>query len=673
MTDQPTETAHPGPIEQPTDSPQPILPGQHNPAMQSPEAAADADAPASNAASHADAAAPAAAVTDTATPPLRRTLSERLRTARRISSIMLANGFRAAPLAMTASVLGGVIAAAAQVCYSIGYRLVIDGALRGDRAMVLTGIIGTAVLFTLTWMLGITNAMRNMVLTDRVNLRVGEHIARLTNAPDGLDHFENPEYRDEIDLLRTNRRVLASAPRQVISVLQLFVRSAFILGLIAVIYPPVLLVPLLALAPMLADRRAARIQAESEQSLATDNRLLTDLFTLATTAQHARELRVYGLTGPLAVRHRQLGEQLRVKNLQATVRSAAGEALGWIIFAAGFGVAVVVLTVRAVHGEVSVGEVVMAVSLIRRAQGQVAGAADTSSSFASSIRAAKRLIWLEDYAARTRSDRSGTVPAAAPDRLVQGIRFEAVEFAYPNAERPALSGVDLFLPAGATVAVVGDNGAGKTTLVKLLTGIYRPTSGRILVDGADLAGIDPVRWRERIRATFQDFVSYQFSAGRVIGVGDLPKLDDPEALAVAAADAGAADLVEEFPKGFDTQVGRFFRGGRELSGGQWHKLALARGLMRRTPLLTVLDEPTASLDAAAESALFTRYATAAQQSAQNGAITILISHRFSTVRDADLVIVVENGQIAESGSHDELLAAEGLYANLHAMQAAHYK
>lgn len=701
MTDQPTDAARPDPTDQPAESPKPTIPSQPIATdatlttgatnIPTPANAAAADdgtamvpAPETPTAGATRIPAPGIAAppgagpatpppSDAPTPPIRRTPRERLHSIRRLTSVMLVSGFRAAPLGMTASLLGGIFVAAAQVSYSVGYRLIVDGALRGNRTMVLTGIIGTAVLFTLTWMLGITNAMRNSILTDRVNLRVGEHIARLSNAPDGLDHFENPEYRDELDLLRTNRRTLAAAPRQVIAILQLLVRSAFILGLIAVIYPPILLVPLLALAPMLADRRAARIQAKSEQSLATDNRLLADLFTLATTAQHARELRVYGLTGPLAARHRELGEQLRVKNLRATVRSAAWEALGWIIFAAGFGVAVVVLTVRAVHGEESVGEVVMAVSLIRRAQGQVSGATDTSSSFASAVRVAKRLIWLEDYAAKARSERSGVVLVEAPDRLAEGIRFEAVEFAYPNAERPALSGVDLFLPAGATVAVVGDNGAGKTTLVKLLTGMYRPTGGRILVDGRDLAGIDPARWRERIRATFQDFVSYQFTAGRVIGVGDLPKVDDPEALAVAAQDAGAAEMVGKFPNGLDTQVGRFFRGGRELSGGQWHKLALARGLMRRTPLLTVLDEPTASLDAAAESALFARYASAAQQSARDGAITVLISHRFSTVRDADVVIVVENGRIAESGSHDDLLAADGLYAKLHAMQAAHYK
>jgi ATP-binding cassette subfamily B protein len=450
--------------------------------------------------------------------------------------------------------------------------------------------------------------------------------------------------------------------------LQLLVRSAFIVALIASIYPPVLLVPLLAVAPILADRRASRLQKRNEEGDAADTRLLGDLFTLATTAQHARELRVYGLTGPLADRHRQLGEQLRVSALRSTVRSAAWEALGWIVFAAGFGAAVVVLTVRAVHGEVSVGQVVMAVSLIRRAQGQVSGAADTAGSFGSSLRSARRLLWLEDYAAEHRPSGRGE----APERLVEGVRFEAVDFAYPGAEQPALRGVDLLLPAGSTVAVVGDNGAGKTTLVKLLTGMYRPTAGRILVDGQELAGIDPASWRGRIRATFQDHVPYQFTAGRVVGVGDLPHLDDPEALALAVADADADALVAGLPKGLDTQVGRYFRGGRELSGGQWHKLALARGLMRRQPLLTVLDEPTASLDAAAESALFTRYAAAAGQGAERGAITVLVSHRFSSVRTADLVVVVEGGEVREVGSHEELLLADGLYARLHALQAAAY-
>ena len=602
--------------------------------------------------------------------------AEALRTARRLTSILALDGFRAAPGAMTVSVVTGLISALAMVAYSIGYRLVIDGVVRGERSTVLVGVVLTAVLFTLTWTLGIVNAMRNGILTDRVALRLGARIAELANSPVGLEHFEDPEYRDEIELLRADRRTLAGAPRQVNALLQLLVRSVFIVVLIATIYPPVLLVPLLALAPILADRRASRIQARTEKSTAADSRLLTDLFTLATTAQHARELRVYGLTEPLAERHRALGEELRSAAVRSAARSAAWEALGWIVFAAGFGAAVVVLTVRAVHGEATVGQVVMAVSLIRRAQGQIAGAADTSSSFGSSLRSARRLMWLEDYTARARPSADAGASAGllepAPDRLVEGIRFEAVDFTYPGAESPALRDVDLLLPAGATVAVVGDNGAGKTTLVKLLTGMYQPTAGRILVDGRELAALDPVSWRQRLRATFQDYTPYQFTAGRGVGVGDLPHLDDPDALGLALADADAQPLVDGLPQGLGTQLGRYFRGGRELSGGQWHKLALARGLMRRQQLLTVLDEPTASLDATAESALFARYAAAAGHGVERGAVTVLVSHRFSSVRTADLVVVVEGGQVREVGGHDDLLRADGLYARLYALQASAY-
>lgn len=593
----------------------------------------------------------------------------RLRSARRMTDLLLVDGFRAAPGTMTVSVVGGVVAAAAQVSYSIGYRITVDGALHHHAGTVVTGVALTAGLFTLTWVLSIVNAMRNTILTDRVTLRAGSRITRLLNAPAGLDHLEDPAYRDEVELLRSGRRTLGAAPRQVIAILQLLVRSAFVVVLMATIYPPVLLVPLLAVAPMLADRRAARIQTEAERRDAGSGRLRDDLFELATTAQHARELRVYGLTESLAERHRQIDERLRADALRAAVRSAAWEALGWIVFAAGFGAAVVVLTVRAVHGETSVGQVVMAVSLIRRAQGQVAGAADTAGAFGRALAAARRLLWLEDYAAK---DAAAAGRGPAPDRLTEGIRLQGVGFQYPGAAEPALSGVDLLLPAGAVVAVVGENGAGKSTLVKLLTGMHRPTTGSILLDGADLAEVDPARWRERVRAVFQDHTPFQFTAGRVVGVGDLPHLDDADAVDRALADADAAELVAGLPDGRDTQVGNYFRGGRGLSGGQWHKLALARGLMRRQHLLTVLDEPTASLDPAAEARLFTRYAEAAAHAAERGAVTVLVSHRFSSVRTAELIVVVAEGRVVEAGAHEELLAAGGAYARMHALQAAGY-
>jgi ATP-binding cassette subfamily B protein len=256
--------------------------------------------------------------------------------------------------------------------------------------------------------------------------------------------------------------------------------------------------------------------------------------------------------------------------------------------------------------------------------------------------------------------------------LGEGIRFEGVTFAYPGSTEPVLRDVDLLLPAGRTVAIIGENGAGKTTLVKLLTGMYAPTAGRITVDGTDLSTLDPAEWRTRTTAIFQDFMRPQMILREAVGMGDLPRMHDGAALDGALVRAGADTMAAGFTDGPDTLLGRYFTGGRELSGGQWQRIGLARGMMRPAPLLTVLDEPTASLDAPTEAALFERFASAAERSSAAGAVTVLVSHRFSTVRMADLIVVVESGRITEFGSHAELIAAGGTYAQLFALQAKAY-
>jgi ATP-binding cassette, subfamily B, bacterial len=314
---------------------------------------------------------------------------------------------------------------------------------------------------------------------------------------------------------------------------------------------------------------------------------------------------------------------------------------------------------------------VMAVTLMRRAQTQISRSTDTAGSFATSVSAARELLWLEDrerwLARRCRSR------AALPQRLTRGISLEQLSFAYPGAEMPALGPLDLELPAGSTVALVGENGAGKTTLVKLLCGMYAPGAGRILIDGVDLAELDPVAWRARISAAFQDYVRFNLVLRESVGVGDLARIEDCELVrdALARSDSGA--LEGRLPDGLQTRVGTRFTAGRELSGGEWQRLALARGLMRTSPLIVVLDEPTASVDAPSESALFERYAQAARTLAvANGTITLLISHRFSTVRSADLIVFLEHGDVVEAGSHAELMAAGGTYAELFSLQAAAY-
>jgi ATP-binding cassette subfamily B protein len=266
------------------------------------------------------------------------------------------------------------------------------------------------------------------------------------------------------------------------------------------------------------------------------------------------------------------------------------------------------------------------------------------------------------------------VQAAPPEAIVEGLAFSDVSFGYPGGGRNVLEGVNLRLPAGSTVALVGENGAGKSTLVKLLCGFYSATTGSITLDGVDLRRFRQDAWRERIAAGFQDFVKFEFLAREAIGVGHLPEIGSEDAVLRALRRARSEDLLQRMPKGLDTELGKSNPNGTELSGGQWQKLALGRTMMRATPLLLVLDEPTSALDARAEHLLFERYAANAKRVGHHsGAITVLVSHRFSTVRMADQIVVMAGRGVSEVGTHDELMRRGGLYAELYTMQARAYQ
>jgi len=323
-----------------------------------------------------------------------------------------------------------------------------------------------------------------------------------------------------------------------------------------------------------------------------------------------------------------------------------------------------------VAGSRSVGDVLLVLTLASQVNQQVTAAVAALQEMQRTGRVMANLRWVRELMA-------GQAPPPpdrdVPERVRDGIELRGVSFSYPGTDRPVIADVDLTLPAGTTVAFVGENGAGKTTLVKLLCRFYPATTGTITIDGTDLARLPVEGWRGRIAAGFQDFARFELLARESVGVGELADVESPGAVRDALRRARAEDVLDRLENGMETQLGKTYADGAELSGGQWQKLALGRAMMRPEPLLLVLDEPTSALDAQAEHRLFERYAAGARRVGERtGAITVLVSHRFSTVRMADLIVVVAGGRVREHGSHDELMAANGLYAELYTMQAAAY-
>jgi len=589
----------------------------------------------------------------------------------RLASILFFDGFRAAPGWMALITVLLVLGSVAGTCYPLGYRLLVDGALAGDAGQTAAGVAVVAVLLGLAWVLTAIGATEAMAVADRIAVyRTGKLIELISGVP-GLEHLERPDYLANVEQLNAGRRSLAGAPRRVVQNASAAARIIALLVLLLLVSPWLLLLPVAAVPPLLADRLAKKVTKRSEDAMAADRRLAGLLFDLSASASAAGELRSYGLAPHLAAEHARLSQALNRQTATEARRVLAIQAAGWLLYAAGLMAAIAFVAVRATDGAISLGTVLMTVSLIRRSRTQLASAATGSGVLLGMLTTADRLLWLEDHHAAALA---GAGKERAPARLGSGIALRQLSFSYPGSERAVLTDLDLFLPAGATVAIVGENGSGKTTLVKLLLGMYRPTSGSIAVDSVDLASIDYQAWRSRCTAAFQDFSRFSLPAVESVGVAELPTLDS-EPLALAALDrAGAAELPGQLPSGLATYVGGPYTGGHNLSGGQWQKLALGRAMRSPEPLLVVLDEPTASLDAHAEQALFERYAAAAAGYAgAAGTVTLLVSHRFATVRTADLIIYLEGGRAIEAGSHDELMAAGGQYAELFTLQAQGYR
>ena len=577
-------------------------------------------------------------------------------------------GYRHEPGMLLAAFLLSLLAALPDALLALWFKLLGQGVLDENHGLVMAAAVALGVSAAGTWFLRIISTRVQRRFRDKVTIALEAHVARLQASVPTIAHQERPDFLNRLSVLRNQVFVLDHLYMSLFSTCGWILRLAVTVALLMSIHPALALLAAFALPTVLTSTWRPAVERAAHERGAPLARLARHLFTVATTATPGKDVRVTGIGPRLASQRRAAWEGWHGPVSAARWGSALWHSLAWAIFGSAYvGAVVFVSSVL----QASAGNVLLVLAAGARLSAYV-GATVGEIGFLRGIwmDGSRRLAWLEDYAAALVA--SADLPV--PERLTNGIRFEHLSFAYPGTDRLVLEDVNLTLPAGAVVAIVGENGAGKTTLVKLLAKLYEPTSGRILIDATALSRMPAEEWRTRLAGALQDFFRFEFRARHSVGVGDLPRMDDQPTVATAVTRAGADDVVERLKSGLETQLGPTWPAGVEVSFGQWQKLALARGFMRGHPLLLVLDEPTAALDAETEHALFERYAAAARSGGtDNGRITILVSHRFSTVRMADLIVVLVGARVAEVGTHDELMARGGAYAELYGIQAAAYR
>jgi ATP-binding cassette subfamily B protein len=557
-----------------------------------------------------------------------------------------------------------MLAALPDAVIALWMKLLADGVTRHDSKLVTWSAAGLGVSSAATWFLRVISDRTQRRFRDRVAVALEAHVANLQASVATIEHHERPDYLNRLAMLRDQVFVLDHMYMSLFSTCGWILRLAVVVVLLVSIHPLLGLLAVFAIPTVLTSTWRPGVERAVNEKVAPIDRLARHLFLTATTAAPGKEVRVTGIGERLVRERRETWERWYKPIASTRWASAMWHSLAWAVFGAAYVGAVVFVSSRsgATPGQVLL--VLAAGSRLSAYIGATVGEIGFLRGFW--LDGSRRMAWLEDYAASL----TDKADQAAPTVLKEGIRFEHLSFAYPGTDKLVLEDVNLELKPDTVIAVVGENGAGKSTLVKLLCRMYQPTKGRILVDGMDLARIRAEDWRKSLAGAFQDFFKFEFRARYTVGVGDIPRLEDQPAVVSAVGRAGAEDVVEKLLSGLETQLGPTWPEGVEVSFGQWQKLALARGFMREQPLVLVLDEPTAALDAETEHALFERYAEAARAA---GRLTILVSHRFSTVRMANLIVVLDGSKVAEVGTHEELMARGGQYSELYNIQAAAYR
>ncbi len=503
-------------------------------------------------------------------------------------------------------------------------------------------------------------ALLRALMGQRINLMILEKALTLK-----LAHFEDSEFYDK---LTRARREASTRPLSLVTRTFGLVQNGISLASYAILlvqFSPWTVLILVAggIPEFLAEAKFSGDKFRLFRWRSPETRMQMYLETVLAREDYAKEVKLFRLGPKLLERYRTIFAKLFAEDRKLTLRRDSwGFALGLLGTGAFYG-AYAWIALSAIQGAISLGQMTMYLLLFKQGQSAVSASLSAiSGMYEDNLYLSNLYEYLEQPVPQMQGElQQGPKPG-------DGVRFEEVSFCYPGSEEPALQQVSLHLKPGESLALVGENGSGKTTLIKLLTRLYRPDSGRVLLDGLDLQRWDGDALRARIGVIFQDFGRYQFLVGENIGAGDMSHFEDRQRWEEAAEMGMAKEFIDKLPQRYDTQLGKWFKGGRELSGGQWQKIALARAFMRTRADLLVLDEPTSTMDAAAEATIFEHF-----RDLSRGKMTILISHRFSTVRMADQIVVIDKGRVVERGSHEELMEHGGQYAYLFSLQAQGYR
>jgi ATP-binding cassette, subfamily B, bacterial len=604
------------------------------------------------------------------THPPQKGLFDVFRYSRRALELVWSTSRRLALIFAVLTLVAGVLPAA--VAW-IG-QLIVDGVVAAigqhqqtgsaDTSFVLLFVVAEAGIVALIAGsqrgISVCQSLLRALMGQRINMLILEKALTLK-----LAHFEDSEFYDK---LTRARREASTRPLSLVTRTFGLVQNGISLisyGILLVQFSPWTVLILIAggIPEFLAEAKFSGDKFRLFRWRSPETRMQMYLETVLAREDYAKEVKLFRLGPKLLQRYRSIFEKLFAEDRKLTLRRDSwGFLLGLIGTAAFYG-AYAWIALAAIKGAISLGQMTMYLLLFKQGQSAVSA---SLSAISGMYEDNLYLSNLYEYLEQEVPQQAGLLKHGPQPG--DGVRFEQVSFRYPDSEEPALQQVSLHLKPGESLALVGENGSGKTTLIKLLTRLYQPDSGQILLDGLDLQQWDAEALRNRIGVIFQDFGRYQFLVGENIGAGDVSHFEDRQRWQQAAEKGMAEPIIEKLPNKYDTQLGKWFKGGRELSGGQWQKIALARAFMRTNADLLVLDEPTATMDAAAEATIFEHF-----KDLSRGKMTILISHRFSTVRMADQIIVIDKGRIVERGSHEQLMEHDGQYAYLFSLQAEGYR